>query len=95
MGIQLVRDDHSNHSTTEYLLAHLLIPSSAAASVTLVVLHVPNDFKLLAGLSLQLHFFRCSSRVNRSEGVRRQNVFFACRSSEPGQWKTAVSARRT
>lgn len=49
IAVQLVRDEHSHHSTVEYLLAHLLIPSVAAASVSLVVLFVPNDIKLLAG----------------------------------------------
>lgn len=49
IGVQLVRDEHSHHSTVEYLFAHLLIPSVAAASVSVVVLVVPNDFKLLAG----------------------------------------------
>ena len=49
IAIQLVRDEHLHHSTTEYLTAHLLIPSVAAASASLMVLIVPNDFKLLAG----------------------------------------------
>ncbi len=49
IAIQLVRDSHANHSNVEYLTAHLLIPSVAAASASLVVLIVPNDVKLLAG----------------------------------------------
>jgi hypothetical protein len=49
IAIQLVRDTHAKHSTAEYLTAHLLLPSVAAALASLVVLLVPNDVKLLAG----------------------------------------------
>jgi hypothetical protein len=49
IAIQLVRDEHANHSTGEYVSAHLLLPSVAAASTSLVVLIVPADVELLAG----------------------------------------------
>jgi hypothetical protein len=49
IAIQLVRDAHAHHSTAEYLVAHLFIPSLAAASASLVVLTAPDDVELLAG----------------------------------------------
>ena len=49
IAIQLVRDAHASHSTAEYMVAHLLIPSVAAASASLVVFIAPNDVKLFAG----------------------------------------------
>jgi len=49
IAVHLVRDAHASHSTAEYVVAHLLIPSVAAVSASLVVLTVPNDVKLLAG----------------------------------------------
>lgn len=49
IAIQLVRDSHADHSTVEYLVAHLLIPSVAAASASLAVLIAPDDVELLAG----------------------------------------------
>jgi hypothetical protein len=49
IAVELVRDAHAHHSITEYLTAHLLLPTAAAVSTTLVVLAAPNDVELLAG----------------------------------------------
>jgi hypothetical protein len=49
VAIELVRDAHAHHSVSEYLTAHLLLPTAAAASATFVVLVAPNDAELLAG----------------------------------------------
>ena len=49
VAVRLVRDAHADHSIAEYLAAHLVLPVTAAAAASVVVLTVPNDVKLLAG----------------------------------------------
>jgi hypothetical protein len=49
IAVQLVRDDHASHSTAEYVGAHLLIPTVAATSASIVVVVAPSDVELLAG----------------------------------------------
>jgi hypothetical protein len=49
IAIQLVGDEHGEHATVEYVLAHLILPFVAAASTSLVVLLAPDDVTLLSG----------------------------------------------
>lgn len=85
IAIQLVRDAHANHSTADYLTAHLLLPSIAAASSSVVVLMVPNDVKLLAGrltaaalLALLVAVESRQGDTSAARSVRLALLAFAC-----------------
>jgi hypothetical protein len=49
VAIQLVRDEHTEHSTVDFLTAHLLVPTVTATATSVVVLVAPDDVRMLAG----------------------------------------------
>lgn len=79
VAVQLVRDRHGEHSTVEYLSAHLLIPSIVAVSTSLVVLVTPADLMLLGGrlTAATLVALLVGTQLRRSGGSPARSVGIA------------------